>query len=64
MSQRVLITAYASGIGREMARAFAANGASVFVCDIDVEGLEILKTQIAGVTTAVWTSEPRVTSSA
>ena len=35
MAQRVLITAGASGIGREMARAFVANGAKVFVCDID-----------------------------
>ena len=33
--QRVLITAGAAGIGREFARAFAANGAKVFVCDID-----------------------------
>src|SRR5690348_967572 len=33
--QRVLITAGAAGIGREIARAFAANGAKVFVCDID-----------------------------
>jgi NAD(P)-dependent dehydrogenase (short-subunit alcohol dehydrogenase family) len=33
MPQRVLITAGAAGIGREFARAFAATGASVFVCD-------------------------------
>ena len=33
--QRVLITAGAAGIGREIARAFAAAGAKVFVCDID-----------------------------
>jgi NAD(P)-dependent dehydrogenase (short-subunit alcohol dehydrogenase family) len=33
--QRVLITAGAAGIGREIARAFAATGAKVFVCDID-----------------------------
>jgi NAD(P)-dependent dehydrogenase (short-subunit alcohol dehydrogenase family) len=42
MQQRVLITAGAGGIGREIARAFAANGAKVFVCDIDAEGLETL----------------------
>jgi hypothetical protein len=42
MEQRVLITAGASGIGREMARAFAANGAKVFVCDIDAAGLAAL----------------------
>ena len=40
MNQRVLITAGASGIGREIARAFAANGAKVFVCDIDAKGLD------------------------
>ena len=37
--QRVLITAGASGIGREFARAFAGNGAKVFVCDIDDKAL-------------------------
>jgi NAD(P)-dependent dehydrogenase (short-subunit alcohol dehydrogenase family) len=35
MAQRVLITAGASGIGRAMANAFAANGAQVWVADID-----------------------------
>ena len=37
--QRVLITAGAAGIGREFARAFSANGAKVFVCDIDDKAL-------------------------
>ena len=37
--QRVLITAGASGIGREIARAFAAKGGKVFVCDIDADAL-------------------------
>lgn len=40
MPQRVLITAGASGIGLEIARAFKATGASVFVCDIDEATLE------------------------
>lgn len=40
MPQRVLITAGASGIGLAMARAFKAEGASVFVCDIDEQALE------------------------
>ena len=33
MSQRVLVTADASGIGLEIVRAFAAQTAKVFVCD-------------------------------
>ncbi len=37
--QKVLITAGASGIGREFARAFTAGGATVFVCDIDDRAL-------------------------
>jgi NAD(P)-dependent dehydrogenase (short-subunit alcohol dehydrogenase family) len=41
-NQRVIVTAGAAGIGREIARAFAANGAKVFVCDIDVKMLEAL----------------------
>src|SRR3974390_470020 len=39
MAQRVLVTAGASGIGREIARAFKAQGAHVFVCDIDESAL-------------------------
>jgi NAD(P)-dependent dehydrogenase (short-subunit alcohol dehydrogenase family) len=53
MNQRVLVTAGASGIGREIARAFAANGARVFVCDIDAKGLDDLVQEIPGVATAV-----------
>jgi NAD(P)-dependent dehydrogenase (short-subunit alcohol dehydrogenase family) len=48
MPQRVLITAGAAGIGREFARAFTANGAKVFVCDIDAKGLEALAKEIPG----------------
>ena len=50
MSQRVLITAGAAGIGREMARAFAATGAKVFTCDIDDKGLDALAKEIPGLT--------------
>ena len=53
MQQRVLITAGAAGIGREIARAFAANGAKVFVCDIDAEGLETLAQEIEDLTTTL-----------
>jgi NAD(P)-dependent dehydrogenase (short-subunit alcohol dehydrogenase family) len=49
MQQRVLVTAGASGIGREIARAFAANGATVFVCDIDLKSLTAVATEIIGV---------------
>jgi NAD(P)-dependent dehydrogenase (short-subunit alcohol dehydrogenase family) len=46
MAQRVLVTAGASGIGREIVRAFAANGATVFVCDIDAKALDVLASEI------------------
>lgn len=48
MPQRVLITAGAAGIGREFVRAFAANGAKVFTCDIDEKGLDALSKEIPG----------------
>lgn len=49
MPQRVLITAGAAGIGREFARAFAATGARVFVCDIDADALAAIAKDIPGV---------------
>ncbi len=39
MTQRVLITAGAGGIGLAIAKAFKARGAKVFVCDIDEAAL-------------------------
>ena len=50
MVQRVLITAGAAGIGREFARAFAANGGKVFVCDVDEGALAALAKEIPGLT--------------
>jgi NAD(P)-dependent dehydrogenase (short-subunit alcohol dehydrogenase family) len=49
MPQRVLITAGAAGIGREFARAFAATGARVFVCDLDEPVLAAIAKEIPGV---------------
>jgi len=46
MAQRVLVTAGASGIGREIVRAFAANGASVFVCDREAKAPNVLAGEI------------------
>jgi NAD(P)-dependent dehydrogenase (short-subunit alcohol dehydrogenase family) len=40
MTKRILITAGASGIGRAMAEAFAANGAKVWVADVDDQALQ------------------------
>ncbi len=51
--QRVLITAGATGIGREFARAFAATGAEVFTCDIDAAALDALRDEIPGLRTTV-----------
>jgi NAD(P)-dependent dehydrogenase (short-subunit alcohol dehydrogenase family) len=53
MKQRVLVTAGASGIGREIVRAFCGNGASVFVCDIDPSALAALEHEITGLGTGL-----------
>ena len=53
MMQRVLITAGAAGIGREMVRAFVAQGSRVCVCDIDSAGLAALAQEISGLITTV-----------
>ncbi|WP_204324662.1 SDR family NAD(P)-dependent oxidoreductase, partial [Stenotrophomonas maltophilia] len=39
---RVLVTAGANGIGREIARAFVEEGAHVHVCDVDGEAIAAL----------------------
>ena len=59
MKQRVLVTAGASGIGREIARAFAANGGKVFVSDIDADGLNSLSREIEGAMTKVCDNSKR-----
>jgi len=50
--QRVLITAGAGGIGREIAKAFTAQGAKIYVCDIDEAGLTAIRKDIPGITAA------------
>jgi NAD(P)-dependent dehydrogenase (short-subunit alcohol dehydrogenase family) len=54
--QRVLITAGAGGIGREIARAFAGQdpkiGAKVYVCDIDEASLTAIRKELPAVTAA------------
>jgi NAD(P)-dependent dehydrogenase (short-subunit alcohol dehydrogenase family) len=40
---RVLVTAGAGGIGREIALAFHGAGARVHVCDVDADALEVLR---------------------
>jgi NAD(P)-dependent dehydrogenase (short-subunit alcohol dehydrogenase family) len=48
---RVLITAGASGIGLAIARAFHAAGARVYICDVDMAGLERAEMEMLGLLT-------------
>ena len=50
---RVLVTAGADGIGLEVARAFAEEGAKVHVCDVDRAALESLATTNPQITQSV-----------
>lgn len=43
MPQRVMITAAADGIGRHIAKAFAAEGARVHICDVNEAALETFR---------------------
>ncbi len=45
--KKVLITGAASGIGRATALAFARQGATLLLCDVDAQGLEALRQQLA-----------------
>src|SRR6516225_7778248 len=53
MTQRVLITAGASGIGKEIASAYAAIGAQVCVCDINKAALDAAAKEIPDLKTVV-----------
>jgi NAD(P)-dependent dehydrogenase (short-subunit alcohol dehydrogenase family) len=48
MAQKVLITAAASGIGLEIARAFAKAGAAVFITDMNQQTIDAVKIEIPG----------------
>jgi NAD(P)-dependent dehydrogenase (short-subunit alcohol dehydrogenase family) len=48
MAQKVLITAAASGIGLEIARAFAEAGSTVFITDIHQQTIDAAKVEIPG----------------
>ncbi|PAW85174.1 MAG: 3-oxoacyl-[acyl-carrier-protein] reductase [Pedosphaera sp. Tous-C6FEB] len=50
---RVMVTAGASGIGAAIARAFAAEGARVHVCDIDARALAALRASHPGISETV-----------
>jgi 2-keto-3-deoxy-L-fuconate dehydrogenase len=50
--KRVLVTAAGAGIGRAIAAAFAAEGATVLATDIDTASLASLKEQASGIETA------------
>ncbi len=58
MSQRVLITAGASGIGKEIASAYAAIGALVCVCDINAKALESAARDVPGLKTVTRVDHP------
>src|SRR5258708_34199443 len=48
MAQKVLITAAASGIGLEIARAFAEAGSTVFITDIHQQAIDAATIEIPG----------------
>jgi NAD(P)-dependent dehydrogenase (short-subunit alcohol dehydrogenase family) len=50
VSQRVIITAAAAGIGRSIASAFIGTGARVHVCDVDVDALEAFRSEFRSAT--------------
>jgi NAD(P)-dependent dehydrogenase (short-subunit alcohol dehydrogenase family) len=52
VEQRVVITAAASGIGRVVAGAFAAQGARVHLCDVNNDALEEVRAAVPGVVAA------------
>jgi NAD(P)-dependent dehydrogenase (short-subunit alcohol dehydrogenase family) len=51
MSQRVLVTGAASGIGLEIARAFTSAGGKVFITDINEQALGAARQEVPGLLT-------------
>jgi NAD(P)-dependent dehydrogenase (short-subunit alcohol dehydrogenase family) len=62
MSQRVMITAAASGIGRSIAKAFHENGAKVHICDVSEAALAAFREEFPdiGATHVNVTSEAEI----
>lgn len=53
MTKQVLVTAGAAGIGRRIVEAFVADGAKLFVCDIDAKALKATSAELPGVKTGL-----------
>ncbi|GAA0596299.1 SDR family oxidoreductase [Craurococcus roseus] len=51
--RKVLVTAGASGIGREIAAAFLAAGDAVYTCDVNADALKAASADLAGLKTGV-----------
>ena len=59
MSQRVLVTGAASGIGLEIARAFSVAGSTVFITDINEQALDAARKELPALLTRVCDSSKR-----
>jgi NAD(P)-dependent dehydrogenase (short-subunit alcohol dehydrogenase family) len=53
MTQRVMITAAATGIGRAMAKAFAEEGARIHICDVNEQALEKFREDFPDITASL-----------
>jgi NAD(P)-dependent dehydrogenase (short-subunit alcohol dehydrogenase family) len=53
MARKVLVTAGGAGIGKGIARAFLAQGADVYACDIDPKALAAAAAELAGLKTGL-----------
>ncbi|HEY2712820.1 MAG TPA: SDR family NAD(P)-dependent oxidoreductase [Chthoniobacterales bacterium] len=59
MNQRVLVTAGAAGIERAITQTCVAQGARIFICDIDAKALDAISQEIKGVITKVCNTSKR-----